>query len=74
MVQVSRFEEQTLRLEKKLEIEKDGNRQEKEWNEQMWEVKAIEINLNVRCQQLIRCLVFFSTLFWSHKPIYLLPC
>lgn len=50
MVQVSRFEEQTLRLEKKLEIEKDGNRQEKEWNEQMWEVKAIEINLNVRCQ------------------------
>lgn len=48
MVQVSRFEEQTLRLEKKLE--KDGNRQEKEWNEQMWEVKAIEINLNVRCQ------------------------
>lgn len=50
MVQVSRFEEQTLRLEKKLEKEKDGNRQEKEWNEQMWEVKAIEINLNVRCQ------------------------
>lgn len=26
---ISHFEEQTLRLEKKLEIENDGNRQEK---------------------------------------------
>lgn len=45
--EISHFEEQILKIGKKLEIKKDGNRQEKKLNEKMREVKAIARNLNV---------------------------